>query len=54
MSEHLGATVLEKLEWARSHEVARDSGYLIVPLEIDLGEHLERIDEPELPQSWGA
>jgi RES domain-containing protein len=53
-SEHPGVAVLEKLAWLGSYEVARDSSYLLVPLEIDPDEHLERIEEPELPQGWDA
>lgn len=51
-SEHPGIAVLEKLAWLGSYEVARDSSYLLVPLEIDPDEHLERIEESELPQDW--
>jgi len=51
-SEHPGIAVLEKLAWLGSHEVARDSSYLLVPLELDPDEHLERIEESKLPQDW--
>jgi len=51
-SEHPGIAVLEKLTWLGSYEVARNSSYLLVPLELDPNEHLERIEESELPEDW--
>jgi len=53
-SEHPGIAVLEKLAWLGRYEVARDSSYLLVPLELDPDEHLERIEESELPEDWDA
>lgn len=53
-SEHPGIAVLEKLVWLGSYEVARDSSYLLVPLELDPDEHLERIKELDLPEGWDA
>ena len=53
-SEHPGVAVLEKLIWLGSYERARASRYVLLPLHLDPDEHLETLDESDLPQDWDA
>lgn len=53
-SEHPGVAVLEKLVWLERYEVARESDYVLLPLQIDPDDHLETLDESDLPDDWDA
>lgn len=51
-SEHPGVAVLEKLVWLERYEVARESNYVLLPLQIAPSEHLETLQESDLPDDW--
>jgi RES domain-containing protein len=53
-SEHPGVAVLEKLVWLGSYERARESSYVLLPLELDPTRHLETVSESDLPDDWDA
>lgn len=53
-SEHPGVAVLEKLVWLGSYEMARASEYVLVPLQVDSSEHLEILEQSDLPANWDA
>ena len=53
-SEHPGVAVLEKLVWLGRYERARASRYVLLPLHLDPDEHLETLDELDLPSNWDA
>jgi len=52
--EHPGVAVLEKLVWLERYEVARESSYMLLPLQIDPDDHLDTLDESDLPDDWDA
>jgi Uncharacterized conserved protein len=51
-SEHPGVAVLEKLAWLGSYDGARESSYVLLPLQLDPDKHLETLDESDLPDDW--
>jgi hypothetical protein len=51
---HPGVAVLEKLVWLERYEGARESDYVLLPLQIDPDAHLEPLDESALPDDWDA
>lgn len=53
-SEHPGVAVLEKLVWLERYEVALNSTYVLLPLQIDPSDHLETLSESDLPNDWDA
>jgi len=53
-SEHLGTAVLGKPVWLGSYGVARASRHMLLPRHLDPEEHLETLDEPDLPKDWDA
>jgi len=53
-SEHPGVAVLEKLVWLERYEGARESNYGLLPLHLDPDDHLETLDESDLPDDWDA
>lgn len=53
-SEHPGVAVLEKLAWLGSYDGARESSYMLLPLHLNPDEHLETLDESDLPDDWDS
>jgi RES domain-containing protein len=53
-SEHPGVSVLEKLVWLDSYKRARESNYVLLFLELDPAEHLEPLNEVDLPNNWNT
>ena len=51
-SEHSGVAVLEELVWLGNYEVARKSSYVLLSLHFNPDEHLETLDESDLPDDW--
>jgi RES domain-containing protein len=53
-SEHPSVAVLEKLLWLERYEGARESNYVLLPLQIDPDDHLEILDESDLSNNWDS
>ena len=53
-SEHPGVAVLGKLVWLERYVAARESNYVLLPLHLDPDDHVETLDESDLPDDWDA
>lgn len=51
-SEHPGVAVLEKLVWLGGYQRARQSDYVLLPLQVDPSRHVEKVEKEDLPERW--